>query len=244
MVQMSYTNTLTQRNNLQKYIKQITVNKIYIYKAEVLKKHEKLQDKVVNYVKLTRPEGLEEHWPKAGDIVNLYLPNNVFYMKHKVIGKQNDDIYIIETKPHGEEIKYDVKIENLKYEGLECLLHLPKYINDEVKVLSKLTKMDADINKSLILYFDISKNLFYYENFDEVIKTDVIRAIKDVIKDNDFYIDTDNYSTIEVYTNEPLIEEVIDKYPDGERLKFNGIIEKENKVYRLIIRTNIYKKNE
>lgn len=221
------------------------MNKIYIYKAEVLKKREQLQDKVVNYVKLNRPEGLEEHWPKDGDIVNLYLPNDVFYMKHKVIGKQNDDIYIIETKPYGEEIKYDVKIENLKDEGLECLLHLPQYINDEVKGLSKLTKIDADLNKSLMLYFDISKNLLFdYENFDEVIKTDVIRAIKNAIKYNDFYVDTDNYSTIEVYTNEPLIEEVIDKYPDGERLKFKGIIEKENKVYRLIIRTNIYKKVE
>lgn len=229
--------------NKQKYIKQITMNKIYIYKAEVIKKHEQLQDKVVNYVKLTRPEGLEEHWPKAGDIVNLYLPDDIFYIKRKIISKENNGIYIISLEPV-DVLKYNVKIENLKYEGLECLLHLPQYINDEVKGLSKLTKMDADINKSLILYFDISKNLFYYDNFDEVIKTDVIRAIKNVIKDNDFYIDTDNYSTIEVYTNEPLIEEVIDKYPDGERLKFKGIIEKENKVYRLIIRTNIYKKVE
>lgn len=220
------------------------MNKIYIYKAEVLKKREQLQDKVVNYVKLTRPEGLEEHWPKAGDIVNLYLPNDVFYMKHKVIGKQNDDIYIIETKPYGEEIKYDVKIENLKDEGLESLLDLPQYINYEVKGLPKLTNIDADIYKNLNVYLDISKKLFDYEHYDEAIKTDAIRAIKNAIKDNDFYIDTDNYSTIEVYTNEPLIEEVIDRYPDGERLKFKGIIEKENKVYRLIIRTNIYKKVE
>lgn len=219
------------------------MNKIYIYKAEVLKKHEQLQDKVVNYVKLTRPEGLEEHWPKAGDIVNLYLPDDIFYIKHKIISKENNGIYIISLEPV-DALKYNVKIENLKDEGLECLLHLPQYINDEVKGLSKLTKMDADINKSLMLYFDISKNLFYYDNFDEIIKTDVIRAIKNAIKYNDFYVDTDNYSTIEVYTNEPLIEEVIDKYPDGERLKFKGIIEKENKVYRLIIRTNIYKKVE
>lgn len=220
------------------------MNKIYIYKAEVLKKHEQLQDKVVNYVKLTRPEGLEEHWPKAGDIVNLYLPDDIFYFKRKIMSEGNNGIYVISLEPVNV-LKYNVKIENLKDEGLECLLHLPQYINDEVKGLSKLTKIDADLNKSLMLYFDISKNLLFdYENLDEVIKTDVIRAIKNAIKDNDFYVDTDNYGTIEVYTNEPLIEEVIDRYTDGERLKFKGIIEEETKVYRLIIRTNIYKKVE
>ena len=219
------------------------MNKIYIYKAEVIKKHEQLQDKVVNYVKLTRPEGLEEHWPKAGDIVNLYLPDDIFYFKRKIMSEGNNGIYVISLE-HVDALKYNVKIENLKDEGLECLLHLPQYINDEVKGLSKLTKMDADINNSLMLYFDISKNLFDYENFYEVIKTDIIKAIKNAIKDNVFYIDTDNYSTIEVYTNEPLIEEVIDRYPDGERLKFNGIIEEETKNYRLIIRTNIYNKKE
>ena len=222
------------------------MNKIYIYKAEVLKKREQLQDKVVNYVKLTRPEGLEEHWPKVGDIVNLYLHDNIIYMKHKVIGKQNDGIYIIETKPYGEEIKYDVKIENLKDEGLECLLHLPKDINDEVKGLSKLEKMDADLYKNLNVYLDINNKLFDYEHCVEVIKTDAIRAIKDAIKDNDFYVDTDNYSTIEIYTNEPLIEEVIDRDYDTNNgiIKIKGIIEKEFKIYRLIIRTNIYKKKE
>ena len=118
------------------------MKKIYIYEAEVIKKHVKLQDKVVNYVKLTRPEGLEEHWPDAGDIINLYFPGNVIYMKHKVIGKLKDGTYIIDLAPV--ELKYNVKIENLKDEGLEYLSLLPQDINDATKEYSMLSNKDLN----------------------------------------------------------------------------------------------------
>lgn len=221
------------------------MKKIFIYEADAIKKRQKLGDKIVNYVKLTRPEGLEEHWPKAGDFINLYFPGNFIYMTHKVVKKYTDNIYIIELGPVVE-IKYNIKVENLTDEGLESLLHLPKDINDEIKRLSKLTRMDVDLNKSLNLYFDFSEKIIDDEFFYKHIKTQTIKTIKDCIKNIDVWIDPYYYGTVEVYTNEPYIEEVIDKDYNSKNgiIKFKGIIENEVKNYRLYVRTNIYKKGE
>lgn len=220
------------------------MNKIYIYEAEVIKKNVQLQDKVVNYVKLTRPEGLEEHWPDAGDIINLYFPGNVIYMKHKVIGKQKDGTYIIDLTPVT--LKYNVKIEDLKDEGLEYLSLLPHDINDATKELSMLIKKDVDINKNLSLYFDFSGYLIDEKYCYEYIKQTAINNIKKYIKDADVYIDTDHMPEITVYKNEPYIEEIIDNdyNTDDGKLKIKGIIEEEAKIYKIIIKTNIYKKGE
>lgn len=220
------------------------MNKIYIYEAEVIKKRVQLQDKVVNYVKLTRPEGLEEHWPDAGDIINLYFPGNVIYMKHKVIGKLKDDTYIIDLSPV--ELKYNVKIENLKDEGLEYLSLLPHDINDETKVFSTLAKKNVDINKSLSLYFSFSGYLIDEKYCYEYIKQTAVNNIKKYIKDTDVYVDTDRMPEITVYKNEPYIEEIIDidYNTDDGKLKIKGIIEEEAKIYKIIIKTNIYKKAE
>ena len=219
------------------------MNKIYIYEAEVIKARQNFKNTIVNYVKLTRPEGLEEHWPNVGDIVNLYFPGNIIYMKHKVIGKQNDGIYII-ALGEVDDPECNVKIDYLKDEILKSLLHLPEDINNEFKGVSKLTKEDIDLNKNLSLYFDISidtngENVFY-----KYVKTQVIKTIKDKIKNIDVWVDPDHCGDIEVYTNEPTIEEVIDKdynANDG-KFKFKGIIEKDIHLYRIIIRTNIYEK--
>lgn len=220
------------------------MKKIYIYEAEVIKKNVQLQDKVVNYVKLTRPEGLEEHWPDAGDIINLYFPGNVIYMKHKVIGKQKDGTYIIDLAPV--ELKYNVKIENLKDEGLEYLSLLPHDINDETKVFSTLAKKNVDINKSLSLYFDFSGYLIDEKYCYEYIKQTAVNNIKKYIKDTDVYIDTDRMPEITVYKNEPYIEEIIDNdyNTDDGKINIKGIIEEEAKIYKIIIKTNIYKKGE
>lgn len=220
------------------------MNKIYIYEAEVIKKRVQLQDKVVNYVKLTRQEGLEEHWPDAGDIINLYFPGNVIYMKHKVIGKLKDDTYIIDLSPV--ELKYNVKIENLKDEGLEYLSLLPQDINDETKVFSTLAKKNVDINKSLSLYFSFSGYLIDEKYCYEYIKQTAVNNIKKYIKDTDVYVDTDRMPEITVYKNEPYIEEIIDidYNTDDGKLKIKGIIEEEAKIYKIIIKTNIYKKAE
>lgn len=220
------------------------MNKIYIYEAEVIKKRVQLQDKVVNYVKLTRTEGLEEHWPDAGDIINLYFPGNVIYMKHKVIGKLKDDTYIIDLSPV--ELKYNVKIENLKDEGLEYLSLLPQDINDETKVFSTLAKKNVDINKSLSLYFSFSGYLIDEKYCYEYIKQTAVNNIKKYIKDTDVYVDTDRMPEITVYKNEPYIEEIIDidYNTDDGKLKIKGIIEEEAKIYKIIIKTNIYKKAE
>lgn len=220
------------------------MNKIYIYEAEVIKKNVQLQDKVVNYVKLTRPEGLEEHWPDVGDIINLYFPGNVIYMKHKVIGKQKDGTYIIDLGPV--ELKYNVKIENLKDEGLEYLSLLPHDINDATKELSRLIKKDVDINKNLSLYFDFSGYLIDEKYCYEYIKQTSVNNIKKYIKDTDVYVDTDRMPEITVYKNEPYIEEIIDNdyNTDDGKLKIKGIIEEEAKIYKIIIKTNIYKKGE
>lgn len=221
---------------------EITINKIYIYEAEVIKKRVQLQDNVVNYVKLTRPEGLEEHWPDAGDIINLYFPGNVIYMKHKVIGKRKDDTYIIDLAPV--ELKYNVKIENLKDEGLEHLSTLPQYINDEYKELPKLSNKDIGTNKNLSLYFDFSNDFIYDEFCYEYIKLQCIININKYIKDTDVYVDTDRMPEMTVYKNEPCIEEIIDKNYNTYSKKFRGIIEKEIKIYRIFIITNICKKVE
>lgn len=220
------------------------MKKIYIYEAEVIKKHVQLQDKVANYVKLTRPEGLEEHWPDAGDIINLYFPGNVIYMKHKVIGKLKDGTYIIDLAPV--ELKYNVKIENLKDEGLEYLSLLPQYINDATKEYSMLSNKDADLNKSLSLYFDFSGYLIDKEYCYEYIKQTSINNIKKYIKDTDVYVNTDRMPEITVYKNEPYIEEIIDNYynTDDGKIKIKGIIEEEAKIYRILIKTNICKKGE
>lgn len=220
------------------------MKKIYIYEAEVIKKNVKLQDKVVNYVKLTRPEGLEEHWPDAGDIINLYFPGNVIYMKHKVIGKRKDGTYIIDLTPVT--LKYNVKIENLKDEGLEYLSLLPQDINDATKELSRLTKKDVDINKNLSLYFDFSGYLIDKEYCYEYIKQTSVNNIKKYIKDTDVYVDTDSIPEITVYKNEPYIEEIIDNdyNADDGKINIKGIIEEEAKIYKIIIKTNIYKKGE
>lgn len=220
------------------------MNKIYIYEAEVIKKNVQLQDKVVNYVKLTRPEGLEEHWPDAGDIINLYFPGNVIYMKHKVIGKQKDGTYIIDLTPV--ELKYNVKIENLKDEGLEYLSLLPHDINDATKELSRLIKKDVDINKNLSLYFDFSGYLIDEKYCYEYIKQTAVNNIKKYIKDADVYVDTDRMPEITVYKNEPYIEEIIDKdyNTDDGKINIKGIIEEEAKIYKIIIKTNICKKGE
>lgn len=220
------------------------MNKIYIYEAEVIKKNVQLQDKVVNYVKLTRPEGLEEHWPDAGDIINLYFHGNCIYVKHKVIGRQKNGTYIIDLTPV--ELKYNVKIENLKDEGLEYLSLLPQDINDETKVFSTLAKKNVDINKSLSLYFSFSGYLIDEKYCYEYIKQTAVNNIKKYIKDTDVYVDTDRMPEITVYKNEPYIEEIIDNdyNTDDGKLKIKGIIEEEAKIYKIIIKTNIYKKGE
>lgn len=220
------------------------MKKIFIYEIEeVVSKRQQLKDKVVNYVKLKRPTGLEEHWPEVGDIVNLYLPGKTVYIKHKIADKKKDGIYIIDLDPVYEYRKYNIKI-NLKDKGLESLLNLPEYINNEIKGLSKLTKMDADLNNSLGLYFDVSEDFIDNEHFYEFIKKQTIEAIKNKIKDIDVWVDPYHYGTVEVYKNEPLIEEVIDEnYNTDEGIfEFKGIIEKEIYLYRIFIRTNIYKK--
>lgn len=220
------------------------MNKIYIYEAEVIKKNVQLQDKVVNYVKLTRPEGLEEHWPDAGDIINLYFPGNCIYVKHKVIGRQKNGTYIIDLTPV--ELKYNVKIENLKDEGLEYLSLLPQDINDETKVFSTLSKKNVDINKSLSLYFSFSGYLIDEKYCYEYIKQTAVNNIKKYIKDTDVYVDTDRMPEITVYKNEPYIEEIIDNdyNTDDGKIKIKGIIEEEAKIYKIIIKTNIYNKGE
>ena len=80
--------------------------------------------------------------------------------------------------------------------------------------------------------------------FKYIIKPQAIKTIKDQIKDNYVWVEPSQSWDIEVYTNEPTIQEVIDKEvnPDDTRYyKFNGIIEKEVHLYRICIRTNIYK---
>ena len=50
------------------------MNKIYIYESDTILKDIVFKNTIVNHVGLTRPEGLEEHIPDVGDIVNLYPP--------------------------------------------------------------------------------------------------------------------------------------------------------------------------
>ncbi len=218
------------------------MNKIYIYEGEVIKKRVQLQDKVVNYVKLTRPEGLDEHWPDDGDIINLYFHGNCVYMRHKIIGKITYDTYIIDLTPV--ELEYNVKIENLKDEGLEYLLLLPHDINDEYKKLSTLSKEYAELSKSLSVYFDVSGDLIDKEYCYEYIKQYSVNTIKKHIKDIDVYVDTDHMPELTVYKNEPCIEEIIYKDYNTDGVKIKGIIDKEIKIYRIVINTNIYKKGE
>ena len=219
------------------------MKKIYIYEVEVLRKRIPFQDKVVNYVKLARPEGLEEHWPNVGDIVNLYTHGDIFYTRHKVIEKRKDDLYIIESTPVSWPCDINIKIDYLKEEGLEYLLKLPHDINDEIKGLSKLTRNDVNLDKSLNLYFEVNKRMSHIDGFYDVTKNYIIREIKDKIKDTDVWVDPYNFSKIELYTNEPAIEEAVDRMSVDGFMKFKGIIEKEIKIYRIYIRTNIYKKN-
>ena len=221
------------------------MKKIYIYEADVIKKRQKLGDKIVNYVKLTRPEGLEEHWPEPGDIVNLYLPGNIIYMSHKVVKKYKDNIYIIDLEEF-DDIKIDNKVDFLDDEGLKALLYLPRDINNEIEGLSKLSRSDVDLNKNLNLYFDFSYDLTCNEFFYKIIKTNVIKTIKDCIKDIDVWIDPWHHGFLKVYKNEPCIEEIIDKDYNSKDgiIKFKGIIEKEVKIFRLYFSTNIYKKKE
>ena len=146
------------------------MKKIYIYEVEVLRKRIPFQDKVVNYVKLARPEGLEEHWPNVGDIVNLYTHGDIFYTRHKVIEKRKDDLYIIESTPVSWPCDINIKIDYLKEEGLEYLLKLPHDINDEIKGLSKLTRNDVNLDKSLNLYFEVNKRMSHIDGFYDVTK--------------------------------------------------------------------------
>ena len=119
--------------------------------------------------------------------------------------------------------------------------------NNEIKELSKLTRMDVDLNNCLALYFDFSGDLIgESEFFYKYIKDQTIRSIKDYIKDVDVWVDPFHMPEITVFKNEPFIEEIIDKDYNSKDgiIKFKGIIEKEVKIFRLYIRTNIFKKGK
>ena len=221
------------------------MNKIYIYESDTILKDMVFKNTIVNHVRLTRPEGLEEHIPNVGDIVNLYPPRCTYHITRKIVGKLGDDIYVVDTKPVNG-IKCDIKIENLKEEGLECLFDLPKYVYSEIEDSLSITKENVNLNDPLCLHFDnINKDGFIFEDFFKyIIKPQAIESIKNKIKDNYVWIEPSQSWDIEVYTNEPTIQEVIDKEvnPDDNRFyKFKGIIEKEVHLYRICIRTNIYK---
>ena len=221
------------------------MNKIYIYESDTILKDMVFKNTIVNHVRLTRPEGLEEHIPNVGDIVNLYPPRCTYHITRKIVGKLGDDIYVVDTKPVNG-IKCDIKIENLKEEGLECLFDLPKYVYSEIEDSLSITKENVNLNDPLCLRFDnINKDGFIFEDFFKyIIKPQAIESIKNKIKDNYVWIEPSQSWDIEVYTNEPTIQEVIDKEvnPDDNRFyKFKGIIEKEVHLYRICIRTNIYK---
>ncbi len=110
------------------------MKKIYIYEAEVLENDIKKDDTEINLVKLTRPEGLEEHLPKTGDIISAYISGNVYTMQWKIVGERQDDIYEIKIQ---HEIEYDHKYlidsDFFIVEGLKCLNNLSNDISKEIK---------------------------------------------------------------------------------------------------------------
>lgn len=220
-----------------------TMNKIYIYESDTILKDIVFKNTIVNHVRLTRPEGLEEHIPDVGDIVNLYPPRCTYHITRKIVGKIGDDIYVVDTKPVNG-IKCDIKIENLKEEGLECLFDLPKYVYNEIEDSLSLTNENVNLNNPLCLCFDNINGFIFEKIFKYIIKPQAIESIKNKNKDNYVWVEPSQSWDIEVYTNEPTIQEVIDKEinPDDNRFyKFKGIIEKEVHSYRICIRTNIYK---
>ena len=219
------------------------MNKIYIYETDTILKDKVFKNTIVNHVRLTRPEGLEEHVPDVGDIVNLYPPRCTYHITRKIVGKLCDHIYVIDTEPVNG-IKCDIKIENLKEEGLGSLFDLPKYVYGEIEDMLSLTNENVNLNEPLCLCFnDITKGEF--DNiFKYIIKVQAIKIIKNQIKDNYVWVEPSQSWNFEIYTNEPTIQEVIDKEinPDDNGFyKFKGIIEKEVHLYRICIRTNIYK---
>ena len=219
------------------------MNKIYIYESDTILKDIVFKNTIVNHVRLTRPEGLEEHIPDVDDIVNLYPPRCTYHITRKIVGKLSDDIYVVDTKPVNG-IKCDIKIENLKEEGLECLFDLPKYVYSEIEDSLSLTNDNVNLNEPLCLHFDNINKDEFETYFKYIIKPQAIESIKNKIKDNYVWVEPSQSWYIEVYTNEPTIQEVIDKEvnPDDNRFyKFKGIIEKEVHSYRICIRTNIYK---
>ena len=219
------------------------MNKIYIYEAVTILKDKIFKNTIVDHVRLTRPEGLEEHIPNVGDIVNLYSPRCIYHITRKIVGKLGDYIYIVDSEPVNG-INCNIKIENLKEEGIECLLDLPKYVNSEIEELLSLTNENVNLNEPLCLCFDNINKDGFEEVFKYIIKEQAIKSIKNQIKDNYVWVEPSHGWNIEVYTNEPTIQEVIDKEvnPDDIRYyKFKGIIEKEVHLYRICIRTNIYK---
>ena len=219
------------------------MNKIYIYESDTIQKNKVFKNTIVNHVRLTRPEGLEEHIPDVGDIVNLYPPSCIYYTTHKIIDKRDDNIYLIESEPF-RDIKCNIKIENPREEVLDSLFDLPKYVYGEIEDMLSLTNENVNLNEPLCLQF----NNIYKDGFElffkYIIKPQIIKTIKDQIKDNYVWVEPSQSWDIEVYTNEPIIQEVVDKEvnPDDTRYyKFNGIIEKEVHLYKICIRTNIYR---
>ena len=134
--------------------------------------------------------------------------------------------------------------QTLKEEGIECLLDLPKYVNSEIKELLSLTNENVNLNEPLCLCFNNIHKDGFKEVFKYIIKEQAIKSVENQIEENYVWVEPSHGWNIEVYTNEPTIQEVIDKEvnPDDIRYyKFKGIIEKEVHLYRICIRTNIYK---
>ncbi len=84
-----------------------------------------------------------------------------------------------------------------------------------------------------------STDPYFYDN----LKKWCVSGIKKKIKDKKIFIDASKSYEIELYKSEPIIYEKIIKGTSEDRVHyvFNGIKEEADCVYKLNIKTNIYK---
>lgn len=218
--------------------------KIYIYDFEVLQKGKRIGGVKCNLVTLKRPEGLEEHKPKTGEIIKIKFPENCITKMVRIIRSvRNSDNYYVTQKIYTND--FNIKLDNNSFSDI--INNIKEKVKSELIELCNNTNIEIqdeyDLDNRLGAYMDISSKMFD-DNKDimaDVLSNDILKAMKDKLKEEKSYIYNKNQEVeINLYTNTPFIEEFIDTV---EFITNNKLViyEEEVKDYRIYIRVPVYR---
>lgn len=219
-------------------------DKIYIYEYEALNKTRKFRGTECYLVKLLRPEGLEEHQPKKGDIIKITLPNNCFTNLCVIESKTKDGNYWINFNMYD---VYDEEVKDGKY--IDIIKDISDRVYNDLKEAYNIKVEDnVEIDDKLGCDIDISGDLMHSidneedaKKFIDYLYTEMYDIIANRLKEEQGLITTNKDIEINLYKNKEYITEYIDL---NEYIRTNKRVIKERTInnYRMFVYFPIYKK--